>query len=524
MDDKDAAGSPGTREDAQAISSSLSSGDETAKQYTPIKTPDVINPDSLDSPPEKHQQQDQHQHDEALASSGNNGTAETDPASTAPPLRTLSRASSEPLLPPPPDGGLRAWTMVAMGWLVLFTTWGYINSFGSFQAYYEAALPGQPPSSISWIGSLQTWLTFIVGAFSGRLLDAGVFLPTLLVGACVQLLGIFLMSASTRYWQLLLTQGLLTGLGGGIVFTPSVALVATYFGDRRGLAVGLATTGNSVGGVVYPIVVRQLLPMVGFAWTVRVLGFINMTFFALALAFMRPRLPPRRSGPVIDWTAFREPVYVTYVAGLFFLVWTVYYTFSYVSQPYNSQGVPAGMLLWSCHLHVSLQIAAFGTQALGMSYHSASLLVTILNAAGVPFRVLVPFIGDRIGTINMMWLCSVGLTVVAFSWLGVGSIGGFYAFTIFYGVVAGAVQCLMPTGIAGITPRLDKVGTRLGMCFAFVSFAGLTGPPIGGALQTAGGGSFRPPQVMFALAGLMCCVLLFAARILRQGWDMKAKC
>lgn len=34
---------------------------------------------------------------------------------------------------PPPDGGVKAWTQVAMGFLVLMTTWGWINSFGAFQ-------------------------------------------------------------------------------------------------------------------------------------------------------------------------------------------------------------------------------------------------------------------------------------------------------------------------------------------------------------------------------------------------------
>ncbi|KAK3067019.1 hypothetical protein LTS18_001348, partial [Coniosporium uncinatum] len=145
---------------------------------------------------------------------------------------------------PPPDGGTKAWLQVACAWLVLFTTWGYVNSFGAFQAYYTSTLP-ESPSTISWIGSIQVWLTFFIGAFSGRMLDAGLFLPTFLVGAVVQLLGIFTMSLSSRYWQLMLTQGILTGLGGGIFFCPAIGLVATYFAKHRGIAIGIATTGNA---------------------------------------------------------------------------------------------------------------------------------------------------------------------------------------------------------------------------------------------------------------------------------------
>ena len=244
--------------------------------------------------------------------------------------RLTTRSIGEPL--PPPDGGLQAWTQVAMGWLVVFTTWGYINSFGSFQAYYTNTLP-YTPSTISWIGSMQVFLTFLAGAFSGRLLDAGLFIPTYIVGMIVQLLGMFLMSISTQYWQLMLTQGVLTGIGGGIFFTPALALIATYFTKRRAIALGLATTGNSAGGVIYPVLTRELLPKLGFAWTTRVLAFVNMAFLLFALIFLRPRLPPRKSGPLVDWTAYREPVFVSFVLGVFALTWALYYTYYYVSKP-----------------------------------------------------------------------------------------------------------------------------------------------------------------------------------------------
>lgn len=85
--------------------------------------------------------------------------------------RTTSKSSFNP--GPPPDGGLRAWTAVAAGHLVIMCTWGYINSFGVFQTYYSTEL-GLPPATISWIGSIQVFLLFFIGTFTGRITDAGV--------------------------------------------------------------------------------------------------------------------------------------------------------------------------------------------------------------------------------------------------------------------------------------------------------------------------------------------------------------
>ena len=66
--------------------------------------------------------------------------------------RTISRSSFvDP--GPPPDGGFNAWTQAIMGHLIVFNTWGYINSFGVFQIYYVTALH-HPPSDISWVGSM----------------------------------------------------------------------------------------------------------------------------------------------------------------------------------------------------------------------------------------------------------------------------------------------------------------------------------------------------------------------------------
>ena len=232
---------------------------------------------------------------------------------------------------PPPDGGVKAWTQVACAWVVIVTTWGYLNSFGAFQTYYTEAL-GESQSTVSWVGSLQLWVIFSMSAFSGRALDAGLFVPTFFVGAIIQLLGIFMNSLCTNFWQLLLAQGLCTGLGSGILFCPSMGLVTTYFAKKRGIAIAIVTTGNSFGGAIYPIMVRELLPKIGFAWTVRVIGFINLACLSVGLAFMRPRLPPRKSGPLVEMGAFREVPYLSAVSGFTLVFGALFFTYYYVSR------------------------------------------------------------------------------------------------------------------------------------------------------------------------------------------------
>lgn len=249
--------------------------------------------------------------------------------------RTLSRLKTHKITTDPgpaPDGGFQAWLQCFCAWLALANTWGFALSFGAFQTYYQDILP-ESASTISWIGSVQACLIFFVGAFSGRALDAGLFTPTVALGITIQLVGIFSMSVSSRFWQLLITQGILTGLGGGLFFCPVMGLMSTYFVKKRGMALGIVTTGNAAGGVIYPVIVRQLLPKIGFGWTVRVLGLLNLVTLAMVILVMRPRLPPRKSGPIFEVSAIRDMPYVLFVVGMCAIMAASYFVFYYVSSP-----------------------------------------------------------------------------------------------------------------------------------------------------------------------------------------------
>ena len=54
-------------------------------------------------------------------------------------------------------------------------------------------------------------------------------------------------SVCTHYWQFFLAQGVLAGIGAGLLFIPSVAVMSQYFLKKRALAIGIASLGGSVG-------------------------------------------------------------------------------------------------------------------------------------------------------------------------------------------------------------------------------------------------------------------------------------
>ena len=155
-----------------------------------------------------------------------------------------------------------------------------------------------------------------------------------------------------------------------------------------------------------------------------------------------------------------------------------------------------------------------------MSYADASLLVTLVNGAGLPARAVVPLLADRAGTLNVV----ASVSVVTFCWLVASDRVGIFVFAAFYGLASGAFQALMPTTVASITKDMRTVGSRIGMAFAVISFASLTGPPIGGALLFDEGTDFTWLQVWVGLASVASAALLILARILLVGLKLSVKC
>ena len=123
-------------------------------------------------------------------------------------------------------------------------------------------------------------------------------------------------SLCDQFWQLFLAQGLCMGLGCGLMFCPVLSLMETYFARHRSLAVGLAATGSATGGLIFPAVVEQLLPLIAFPWTVRTLGLLTLAMLLTSFILFKQRVPPGKSSCLVDWTAFRESANLAFAVGI----------------------------------------------------------------------------------------------------------------------------------------------------------------------------------------------------------------
>ncbi|EIW53525.1 MFS general substrate transporter [Trametes versicolor FP-101664 SS1] len=360
-----------------------------------------------------------------------------------------------------PDGGREAWTVVLGSCLALFASAGMINAYGTFQDYYETTLlPSSSSSTISFIGSLQVFLLYLFGTFTGRIFDAYGTKVMIPLGSflCVFSLMMVSLCQKDQAYQVFLSQGLLFGAGIGLLFSPSIAVLSHWFRKRRALVIGLSTGGSASGGVVFPVLLEQLIPKVGFGWAVRIMAFILLACLTVSCLTIRTRLP--LSGNLslrtaIDFGGFRDPRYTLATIGAFLLFYTFFIPYFYIQIYADFRAVPA---------------------------HTGHYLLAILNAMNIPSRILPGYIADKVGPLNVFVPCAAVCAVLILGlWLPSTNTAAIVAFAALYGLFSGAFVSLVPTYIATISPR-EKFGARLGSLYMVVGVATLVGTPTGGAL------------------------------------------
>ncbi|KAJ5155523.1 monocarboxylate permease [Penicillium capsulatum] len=396
-----------------------------------------------------------------------------------------------------PDGGFIAWVQVVLTHIVFFNTWGVANGYGIFQQYYTQVL-GETESAVAWIGSVQVFLLFSVGVFAGRLTDGGHFRVVFSAGVFLQLLGLFMTSLSTKYWQIFLAQAVCLGIGNGCTFCPTLAILSQYFKKYRAFSVGLAASGAAVGGLVYPVLINWLIfkDGVGFAWALRAMGFIMLATYIPCLMWFKPRLPPRKSGPWIDTSAFSEAPFIFFSLSMFLNFWGLYFAFFY--------------------------LGTFARDQVGGA--EPIYLLMVLNGVGIVGRALPPIIADKwTGPLNILIPISVAASLLVYCWAAIYAIGGLYAFAVVYGFLAAALQALFPGVATTMTPHPNRTGTRVGMILGFVSFANLTGPAICGTLIRKEDGSYLGAQMFAGSSILLGAIMALAARIAKTGTTLDAR-
>lgn len=269
-----------------------------------------------------------------------------------------------------------------------------------------------------------------------------------------------------------------------------------HFFRRRPLALGIASSGSSLAGIIIPIALNRMLNQssLGFGWSVRILGFIMLALSVVACLAISSNAPKRRTGAPFFLEAWKQPEYTVQIIGVFLVTWALFVPMFYI--PSYAQSIGIGVSL-------------------------SNYLIAILNAGSLVGRILGGALANRLGRFNTLAAASAACGILILCWLRIKSRGGMVVLSVLFGFCSGIVIGLFAATIAVTAPKPNVIGSYLGMAMGVLSLASLTGTPITGAMISTYG-TYDAAIIFAGVSAVLGAVIIFVARVVYAGWRLVA--
>ncbi len=362
-------------------------------------------------------------------------------------------------------GGVYAWSVFS-GSLAEYRNWDY----------------GQ----VTLAYSLMSLMLSFFGIAGGKILD--VFGPKKLMLAASVMWGggWFLTGCVGELWQLYLTFGVMTALGSGMAYNPSITTAVRWYPDKKGFASGLITGATGLSSLVVAPLANMLLEKYNVSMAFRIVGaaFLVLMFCAsLMTDTPEPGWAPEgyKSGSAA--AAMQLPADKNWREMFrdkrFYLIW-----------PAFLGGCVSGLMLIG---HAS----TIGKEIAGISSSQAALLVGIMAVANFLGRMSMGALSDRIGRYQTIMISLAASTV------GMVVLSQAKGFVIF--VSALILMCVCFGGVLSVFPNivsenfgLKNMGINYGIVFTAYGIAALIGPMTASAVKNASGSY----NMAFIIAGI----------------------
>ncbi|TKA41464.1 hypothetical protein B0A49_13566, partial [Cryomyces minteri] len=311
----------------------------------------------------------------------------------------------------PPDGGY-GWVVAGAVSTLNCFTWGVAATYGVYLAYYLTSkeFPEATSLDYAFIGSLNFSVAMAIAPPATILTRKFGKRPVMITGVFAQAGGFVAASFAKRIWQLYLSQGALIGLGIGLMFIPSTAVLSQWFEKKRSLAQGIASAGSGIGGLIFGFATQPMITNISLGWALRITGIVVFVTNMVAVLLIRDRNAIVRP-PQLGFAIYLLRRYDV----LLLLSWGFIVMLGYMTLLYS--------------------LSDFAL-SIGLSRSQASSLTAFLNLGTLIGRPVIGLASDRFGRIDLAaWLTlACGLSIFCI-WIPSVTYGPL----VFFSLVSGAI-------------------------------------------------------------------------------------
>ena len=351
------------------------------------------------------------------------------------------------------------WLMVAMACLANVITFGLMYSFSVFFKPVSSEFGWSRASTalaFSLFGITHDGFAFVGGSLTDKF---GPKLTTAMGGFCIAA-SFGLMSSIQSIWEFYLYYGLIFGLGVAAIYGPMMSTVSRWFTVKRGLAMGLAASGSSLGTLVLSPLAAWLISSYGWRAAYFTVGALALIIF-IPVTLVIKKAPDRLLGAEIDRKT---------AEGFSFLealktksLWIFSFSWLFIA-----------LALFAIMVH----IVPFLTDK-GISLTTAGLLAGLIGGGGIIGRISAGFLSDKLGRKRVLLISFVFQLIMSIWLLFSGKIWMFFVFALLYGASFGGwvgVVTSFPADYFG----LKATGAILGFTLILAGIGGSIGSYIGG--------------------------------------------
>ena len=417
-------------------------------------------------------------------------------SATVPPgnIPGLPRAALSQVNPP---GSITRWWRLVGGMLMTLAL-GTLYAWSVFVTPLEKEFHWKRAET-STVFTLAVVMFAASFVFAGRLQDRfGPFWISV-TGSILISLGFFLCGYTSSLYTLFLYYGVLGGAGNGFGYSTVVPVMAKWFPERTGLAIGMAIAGYGGGSAIFGSLANLVLfPRFGWRTTCMTLGGIVFVM-TMTAAFLLKN--PEKGDVPIPAPASQKNMHSRF-----------HFT------PTQVLRTPSFYLLWlgfglgsTAGLMVISQLIPF---AIGQGIPSTVLATfgLVIGALGnVSGRILSGWLSDRMGRLNTLRVVLIVSCVAmpALYWVG-ARVAGLYLLIFIVYFCYGAQASVNPATASDFWGT-RHAGANFGLLFTAWGFAGILGPTLGGALFD----KYRNYEVAFYTAAVFAAVALFCVLVAR---------
>ncbi|MCL6592507.1 MAG: MFS transporter [Alicyclobacillus sp.] len=182
------------------------------------------------------------------------------------------------------------WVVLAVSFLGLFASLGIRVSFGAYVTSWQTDFSASR-AVVTVISMVSLAVYGLCQPWTGRLNDR--YGARWVLTISLLLIGLSLLAAAyaTQIWQLVLLYGVVASVGfSGASNVTASAVIARWFVEKRGLAMGIALSGMALGELVVVPAALYLITLYNWRFSMLVLGLmVTLIFVPISYLFIRSK-------------------------------------------------------------------------------------------------------------------------------------------------------------------------------------------------------------------------------------------